>query len=140
MFRNILVAHDGSENAQRAFMQALDLAATYGAKLSMVCVEEPLPHYAATIGEVLEAKTEEDSYFVALAKRATAEAAACNVELHVYIQAGHEVETIVDLAQSKGFDLIVLGFMGHSRALGRVMGGTATNITRLSPCSVLLVK
>jgi nucleotide-binding universal stress UspA family protein len=37
-------------------------------------------------------------------------------------------------------DLLVIGFMGHSRVLGRIMGGSAANLTRLAPCAVLVVK
>lgn len=106
----------------------------------MICVEEPLPHYAATVGEVLETKAEEDGYFQVLARKSKAAARERGVDLHVYIVPGHEVETIIELAQRGGFDLLVFGFMGHSRALGRVMGGTATNLTRIAPCSVYVVK
>lgn len=38
------------------------------------------------------------------------------------------------------FDLLIIGFMGHSRVFGRVMGITAQNIIRLSPCTTLVVK
>ena len=38
------------------------------------------------------------------------------------------------------FDLLVVGFMGHSRVFDRIWGGSSQNLTRLAPCSVLLVK
>ena len=106
----------------------------------MICVEEHLPHYAATVGEVLEEKSEEDSYFDKLVKEATKEAVAAGVQLHPLVTPGHEVETTIRYAGDHGFDLLVIGFMGHSRVLGRIMGGSAANLTRLSPCSVLVVK
>lgn len=140
MFPKILVANDGSEHARRALTTAVGLAAGWGSQLHMICVEEHLPHYAATVGEVLEEKGEEDSYFEALAKEARAEAAAAGVDLQVVITPGHEVETVVKYAADNAFDLLVIGFMGHSRVLGRIMGGSASNLTRLSPCSVLVVK
>ncbi len=140
MFKKILVAHDGSDHARRALTMAVGLAACWHSELHMICVEEHLPHYAATVGEVLEEKGEEDSYFEALAKEARAEAAEAGPTLHVIITPGHEVETVVRYAADKEFDLLVIGFMGHSRVLGRIMGGSASNLTRLSPCSVLVVK
>jgi nucleotide-binding universal stress UspA family protein len=140
VFQKILVANDGSGHARKALTTAIGLAADWGSELHMICVEEHLPHYAATLGEVLEEKSEEDSYFGALAREATAEAAAAGVALHVLVTPGHEVEAVVRHAEEINADLLVIGFMGHSRVLGRIMGGSANNLTRLAPCTVLVVK
>ena len=140
MFPKILVASDGSEHARRALTTAIGLAKCWHSELHMICVEEHLPHYAATVGEVLEEKGEEDTYFGALAAEARTEAAAEGVDLQVVITPGHEVETVVKFAAENHVDLLVIGFMGHSRVLGRIMGGSAANLTRLSPCTVLVVK
>ncbi|MCL5743821.1 MAG: universal stress protein, partial [Acidobacteria bacterium] len=43
MFTHILVAHDGSDAARKAFDVAVDLARSVGARLRMICVEEELP-------------------------------------------------------------------------------------------------
>jgi nucleotide-binding universal stress UspA family protein len=56
------------------------------------------------------------------------------------ILSGHEVETIIRFAREGTFDLLVIGFMGHSRVFGRIWGGTSQNLTKTSPCSVLVVK
>jgi nucleotide-binding universal stress UspA family protein len=69
MFRKILVANDGSENAFRALEVAVDLARRYGAELHQLSVEEHLPHYAASLGEVLEAQREELDYFDEVAEK-----------------------------------------------------------------------
>ena len=140
MFKKILVANDGSGHAKKALTTAIELAAGWGSELRMICVEEHLPHYAATVGEVLEEKGEEDTYFGALAKEATQEAAAAGVTLRVLITPGHEVEVVLRYAEQMQADLLVIGFMGHSRVLGRIMGGSAANLTRLAPCTVLVVK
>lgn len=140
MFKKILVANDGSEHARKALVKGVELASCFGAELHMICVEEHLPHYAATIGEVLEEKEEEDSYFGQIVKEATELAQAHGVSLHSLVTPGHEVETTIRYAEQEGVDLLVIGFMGHSRVLGRIMGGSAANLTRLAPCSVLVVK
>jgi len=140
VFQKILVANDGSGHAKKALTTSIGLAAGWGSELYMICVEEHLPHYAATVGEVLEEKSEEDSYFGALAKEAGDEAEAAGVALQVRITPGHEVETVVKYAEDIKADLLVIGFMGHSRVFGRIMGGSAANLTRLAPCNVLVVK
>jgi nucleotide-binding universal stress UspA family protein len=140
MYKKVLVANDGSEHAKRALTKGIGLAKCFQAELHMICVEEHLPHYAATVGEVLEEKAEEDSYFGKIVAEAKAEAAAEGVSLHAVVMPGHEVETIVRYVESHSVDLLIIGFMGHSRVLGRIMGGSAANLTRLAPCSVLVVK
>jgi nucleotide-binding universal stress UspA family protein len=140
MYKKILVANDGSEHAKKALAKGIGLAACFHAELHMICVEEHLPHYAATVGEVLEQKAEEDSYFGKLVQEAEEQASAQGVVLKSVITPGHEVETTVKYVESLGIDLLIIGFMGHSRVLGRIMGGSASNLTRLAPCSVLVVK
>ena len=53
---------------------------------------------------------------------------------------GHEVETVITEARDGKYDLLVVGFVGHSNVFGRVMGSTTQNLSRLSPCTVLIVK
>ena len=53
---------------------------------------------------------------------------------------GHEVKSIVEFIKQGGFDLLVIGFMGHSALYDRVMGSTCQALVRLAPCTVLVVK
>jgi len=46
----------------------------------------------------------------------------------------------VDYARDHHFDLVVIGFMGHSKIYDRVWGSTSQNIARLVPCTVMVVK
>ena len=140
MFKKILVANDGSEGAKKALKVAIDLAAQYGAELHSISVEEGVPHYAATIGEVDEYRKEANGYFQKINDEAIEEAKNEGIELYTKVQAGHEVETIVNFAKQGKFDLLVIGFMGHSKIFGRVWGSTSQNITKLSPCTVIVVK
>lgn len=140
MFRKILAANDGSEGARKAFIAAIDLAKRYRAELHSISVEEHLPHYAASVGEVLEAQSEVNDYFKKVNEEATALALKEGLSLHAHVLAGHEVETIIQFAKDNHFDLLVIGFMGHSRIFGRIWGSTSQNLTRLSSCPVLVVK
>ena len=54
--------------------------------------------------------------------------------------AGAEVETIINYARDGEFDLLVIGFMGHSKIFGRVWGSTSQNLAKLAPCTVVVVK
>ncbi len=68
MFERILVAHDGSDGAQKAFDTAVELTLRLHASLHMISVEEDLPRYAETMLEVDEEKEVEDTYFGQLRK------------------------------------------------------------------------
>lgn len=140
MFKKILIANDGSDGAKKALRTAIDIAKKYGAELHSISVEEGVPHYAATIGEVEEFRKEANEFFRKINEEATEEARRAGIELHTKVQAGHEVETIVHYAKDGHFDLLVIGFMGHSKIFGRVWGSTSQNITKLSPCTVIVVK
>lgn len=140
MFRKILVANDGSDGAKKAVQVAIDLAKRYEAELHEISVEEHLPHYAATVGEIVEAKQEALDYYRKVARETELAAQAQGVRLTSHVLPGHEVETIVTFAKDHGFDLLVIGFMGHSKIFGRIWGSTSQNLTKLSPCTVLVVK
>jgi nucleotide-binding universal stress UspA family protein len=140
MFRKILVAYDGSEGSRQALRAGIELARSLGAELHTISVMEHLPHYAATVGEVKEAQEEFEAFFHNLTKQARDLAALQGVELDTLVKPGHEVETIVTHAKEGGFDLLVIGYAGHSNILGRIMGSTSQNLSRLAPCSVMIVK
>ena len=140
LYRKILVAYDGSPGARRALKAAIELADQSDAEVHCISVEEKLPYYAATLGEVEEAKAERDAYFEKLVQEARQMAWDHEVELHSKVVPGHEVETIITEARDGKYDLLVVGFVGHSNVFGRVMGSTTQNLSRLSPCSVLIVK
>lgn len=60
--------------------------------------------------------------------------------IETHLVPGHVVEALVRLINERGFDLLVVGFMGHSQLYERVIGGTTDRLARLAPCSVLVVK
>jgi nucleotide-binding universal stress UspA family protein len=140
MWRKILVGLDGSEGANKALVMAVKLASQFSAEIHSISVEETLPHYAATVGEVVESKQEAANYFRKLIAEAQQSARASGVTLHSHVVPGHEVETIVTFAKDHQFDLLVIGFMGHSKIFGRIWGSTSQNLAKLSPCTVLIAK
>jgi len=140
MFKKILIANDGSEGAKHALKVAIDFAKKYNAELYSISVEEGVPHYAATIGEVEEYKKEANEFFKKINDEAVELSRKEGIELHTKVQAGHEVETIISYAKEEKFDLLVIGFMGHSKIFGRVWGSTSQNIAKLAPCTVVVVK
>jgi nucleotide-binding universal stress UspA family protein len=139
MFKKILSAHDGSEGAQRALGVALDLARQYRAALHVVVVEER-SEFPASIDEVVEEKALEDRIAAKIVNRARSSANSRGVALETHVLAGHAVKAIVEFVRDGGFDLLVIGFMGHSALYDRIIGSTTERLVRLAPSTVLVVK
>jgi nucleotide-binding universal stress UspA family protein len=129
MIEQILIAHDGSDSARKAFDFAVDLTARVGARLRMICVEEEIPRPAEAIDEFREEKDRADSYFGQLAEHCRARAALRSVDFETVIVPGHAVKVIGDFVPQNAIDLLVIGFTGHSRIYEHIWGGTAHNLT-----------
>jgi len=139
MFRKILVANDGSPGAFAALQGAIDLAVTYRAELHMISVEE-IPHLAETIDEVEGEREEAEQRFAAVVERSRQLAAARGLSLQPHLVPGHPVSTIVEFVRTRDFDLLVVGFMGHSALYNRLIGSTTDRLVDHAPCAVLVVK
>ena len=139
MPEKILHGLDGSPGSLAALEEAVRLAKAFDAELHTISVEE-VPHYAGAIGEVVEEKELANHKFHEAVARARDMARREGVAIRSHVIVGHEVKTIVEFIKAHRFDLLVVGFMGHSAIYERVMGSTCQSLVRLAPCSVLVVK
>jgi nucleotide-binding universal stress UspA family protein len=78
--------------------------------------------------------------FASAITNSKAEADAEGLEMQCHVLPGHAVSTIVEFCRERGFDLLVVGFMGHSRLYNRMIGSTSDRLVDLAPCSVLVIK
>jgi nucleotide-binding universal stress UspA family protein len=139
MYSKILVANDGSAGAARALNAAIELARRLHSPLHMVCVEE-LPRFPASVDEVVEEEAEAKKIFDEVILSSRKQAQAAHVKLEAHVIPGHAVSSIVEFVERERFDLLVVGFMGHSALYNRLIGGTTDRLVELAPCQVLVVK
>jgi nucleotide-binding universal stress UspA family protein len=139
MYKKLLIANDGSPSAAVALSTAIWLTKRFDAELHMICVQE-LPQFATSIDEVIEEKQEGDHLLQPVATRAEAQAVAEGLKLRTHVVVGHVVATIVDFVEREGFDLLIVGFMGHSSLYNRLIGSTSDRLVELAPCAVIVVK
>ena len=139
LFKKILVAYDGSTGSAHALETAIKLAHEHNSELIVLSVEEQLPHYAATVGEMDEEKERTNHYFEKLGAQATEQASAAGVTIRQEVLAGQPAKTILKYAEEGRFDLLVIGRSGHGGTWGRFMGTTTDRVTRHAGCSVLVV-
>ncbi|HEX6457807.1 MAG TPA: universal stress protein [Thermoleophilaceae bacterium] len=118
----LLVASDGSEQADSAAHVAAQMAASAGAKPILVSVRE---------------RSQGAGLRQALADEAALLAEACGEEIPVLRPDGDKVERILELAK-RDVDLIVLGCRGTSGF--KSLGSVSERVAHRAPCSVLVVR
>jgi nucleotide-binding universal stress UspA family protein len=136
--KRILVAHDGSKDADEAFETALDFAALCGARLQVVSVATPPePPTRVETEATLEAATEHyEELFEGMRRRAQAR----GIDLETRILVGHAAEQILRLAAETAAELIVVGHRGRSAIREWLFGSTSRRVVSHAPCSVLVVR
>ena len=139
MYRKLLVANDGSPGGARALASALELARRLDVGLAMICVEE-LPRFPASIGEITEAQADAASVFEKVIASAATLAQAQGVAFESHVVAGHPAPSIVEFVQRGRYDLLVVGYMGHSALYNRIIGSTTHRLVELASCKVMIVK
>lgn len=145
MYAHILIATDGSELAGRAVEQGLTLAKTLGSKVTVITVTEPWT--AAVSGEWAVAFPVEEYEKAAAAnaqrilQQATDAAARIGVSCEtVHVKDQFAAEGIVDEAQSRGCDLIVMGSHGRRGVVKFILGSQATRVLTHSATPMLICR
>ena len=139
MFSNILVAVDGSENAERALREAGDIARTQGARLTLLGVGVPVPIVAAQV--VTPVPTDEELEHGA---KTVVDAAAAEVPAEVActtcVRVGRAADAILEQARAGGHDLIVMGSRGRGGAASFLLGSVSHAVLNHSHVPVLVVQ
>jgi nucleotide-binding universal stress UspA family protein len=124
MFRTIVVGTDGSDTARQAVREAVELAAAPGASVELVSA------YAPGRREDVEATLRE----------AGEEVEAAGVAVRTYAREGDAADAILDVAEERGADLIVVGNKGMTGAKRFLLGSVPNKVSHHAPCSVLIVR
>jgi nucleotide-binding universal stress UspA family protein len=85
---------------------------------------------------VVEEKQAANHRFDRVIARALAQAQRQGVTL----TPGHAVPSLVEFIERGRFDLLVIGYMGHSAIYNRLIGGTTDRLVELAPCAVHVAK
>lgn len=144
MFKHILVPVDGSSTGQLAVEKAIGLAQKFGNRVSAIFVIDPYPFtgvgtdFAYSQAEYLSAATAEANTVIKTAK-AQFEAAGVAVETEV-VEAHAVWRGVVQAAQSRQVDLIVMGSHGRSGLEKLVLGSVTQAVLSHTKCPVLVVR
>jgi nucleotide-binding universal stress UspA family protein len=139
----ILLATDGSTEAQLAATTASDLAQRTNSELHVVTVGPDLPlyelpDYPARFEDVLQENRREARKVLERQVKRIEESGGIVNEAH--LREGKADEEIVDLAQSIGAGLIVMGSRGRGRIRRALMGSVSESVVRHAHCPVTIVR
>ena len=134
----ILLATDGSAEAQLAATTAADLNKSTNSELHVVYVGELRPTFLAQT-EVEPAELEREAKQQLDDQVRRVEEAGGTVE-EAHLRLGRADEEIVDLADSLGIGLIVMGSRGRGRIRRALMGSVSDSVVRHAHCPVTIVR
>ncbi len=145
MFRSIVVGTDGSDTARQAVRQATELARSVGARIELVSAYEPvsdarLREESIHVPEDLQWMINPREDVQAMLEEAAAEIRAGGVEVEVFARQGDPADAILDVAEERGSDLIVLGNKGMTGAKRFLLGSVPNKVSHHAPCSVLIIR
>ena len=145
MYRNVLIATDGSELAQKALDHGMALARAINAKVTVVTVSEPFQAFAVQPRMVTDTRERYEQevaacvaeYFAAAKKAASAAGVTCDT---VHVESPHPYQGIIDTATQKDCDLIVMGSHGRRGIIAVVLGSETVKVLTHSAIPVLVVR
>ncbi len=140
MFEKILVAVDGSEHALRAVQKAAELARAMQSKeLHIVVVYDPIPIYLGEPNMQIAINTRKGEA-EAILETAVKEVGDVPCALYNDLLEGSPAEAIIEAANARQTDLIVMGSRGLGRLAGLLLGSTSQKVVAHAPCPVLIVR
>jgi nucleotide-binding universal stress UspA family protein len=139
MFKNILVAVDGSDHSLKAARLAGDLARLTNAGLCMVTAFDPIPSF---LGEPDRQRVTSAHLKAAeeAAAKGSREIGEVNGKLEQEIIEGPAAEAIIRIAETRSSDLIIMGTRGLGQLSGWVLGSQSQKVVSHAPCPVLLAR
>ena len=145
MFRSIVVGTDGSDTAGQAVRQAIELARSVGARIELVSAYEPvtdarLREESVHVPEDLQWMINPREDVQATLEQAADEIRAAGVEVEVFARQGDPADAILDVAEERGSDLIVVGNKGMTGAKRFLLGSVPNKVSHHAPCSVLIIR
>jgi len=145
MFRSIVVGTDGSDTATQAVRQAIELARSVGARIDLVSAYEPvsdarLREESVHVPEDLQWMINPREDVQATLEAAASEIRAAGVEVEVFALQGDPADAILDVAEERGSDLIVVGNKGMTGAKRFLLGSVPNKVSHHAPCSVLIIR
>jgi nucleotide-binding universal stress UspA family protein len=147
MYEHILIPTDGSETAEHAVDEALEVASKFDARVSALYVVDTdavgLSLGTEQVDRIRQGRFDEMDDLEEAASDATAYVAVRarerGLDVEEHARAGRPPSTIADFAEDEDVDLIVMGSHGRSGLSRVVLGSVTEHVLRETHRSVIVV-
>jgi len=134
---NLLLSTDGSEFSEGAVREAINLARTCSSRLFALSVVETNPEYETIAPQLVEKEIEKArAYLETVLERASREQVNCEIGIY---QGEDSYRYIVDEAEKRRADMIIMGRRGRTGLKRLMMGSVTAKVIGHAPCNVLVV-
>ncbi len=145
MFGSIVVGTDGSATATEAVRQATELAQSVGAKVYLVSAYEPVPEgrlrdERQQVPDDLQWMVNPREDVESTLEQSATTLASSGVDVETMAREGDPADAILDVAEEKGADLIVVGNKGMTGAKRFLLGSVPNKVSHHAPCSVMIIR
>lgn len=141
MFRDILVAVDGSPEAELALAEAIDLAESEHTRLTLI-TGVPRPHavaYIRLVGVPLEALEADARSWAEDVLRRARDRVPGDLPVTTIVTDKPIRTALIEQVRRGGHDLIVMGSRGRGAVRAAVLGSVSHYVLNHSPVPVLIV-
>lgn len=141
MYKNIIIAMDGSENAKKALDRAVVLAKMNKSKLYIVNIIDTRT-WANIEAHNAEKLQQEAEVFSQSLMDSYNEAELADIEdVNIIVEAGSPRTMIThEISRRVNADLIICGASGLSKTARFLLGSVSENIVRTAECDVLVIR
>lgn len=136
----ILLATDGSEDAELARTTAVDVANSTDSELHLVTVTLGYPTYDVGKPEVVEQLTDQARRILEDQVQKIEQAGGKVAGQHLRIAERYRSQQIVRVAEEIGAGLIVMGSRGLGGVRRALMGSVSDSVVRHAHCPVMIVR
>jgi nucleotide-binding universal stress UspA family protein len=136
MYKSILVAWDGSDHGKRALAEAVDLARTQDARLTLLTVAAPLHAWPGYVPPVSQAD------LISAAEKTLAEGEALvpdGIPVSGRTAAGDPGAELLKRARAADHDLIVMGSRGRGAVRSAFLGSASHFVLNHTTVPVLII-
>lgn len=138
----ILVTVDGSDNSKRALKEAKDYAQAMNAEITILTVLEQLSprHYSRSGKERAHLHEERDKKANEILEIAASYFEDYKGTVHPLLKSGDPANQILEVVDSKDFNLIVMGNRGLGAFSRTFLGSVSNKVLNHSDTNVLIVR
>jgi nucleotide-binding universal stress UspA family protein len=146
MYGSIVVGTDGSDTAKEAVSQAAELAKAVGGRVLLVSAYEPVPEsrlrherneVPADVSWMVNPREDVQAVLDAEADEIKKNGVD---EVETFAREGDPADAILDVAEEKNADLIVVGNKGMTGARRFLLGSVPNKVSHHAPCNVMIIR